>query len=283
MKRGYVDTRMGQLHCAQTGTPGAPALLLLTKTARTWRLFADLAAELANDYHVIAVDYPGTGYSDPLPHGASFEDIAATFIDALDALGIAQASVYGLLTGNKVATAMAAGWPGRIANVILVGQSHSLVPSQQRRQETVGQRRRELAGASARETALLRWADTFARLNAHWWSAASIAAVDDETARRKRLHLAVEELLTSESVADLYRANHAYDLEAGLRRIVAPTLIIEVATPSEDRVIGRQGAAVQALVAGSQLVVLERADQHGITLEDETATVAGLLRDFLGR
>jgi len=282
MQRAYAPTRMGQVHYARTGDPARPPLILLTKTARTWRLFAPLAAELARDFDVIAFDYPGTGYSDPLPAGASFEDIAAALIDALDALGLKQVSVYGLLTGNKIATAMAAGWPERVARLILVGQSHSLVPSQARRLETVGKRRREVAGETPHATAVLRWADAWSRVSALWWDNAALARLADTAVRRRQLHLAVEELLTTEAVTDLYRANHAYDLEAGMRRVRCPTLVVEVATPAEDRSVGRQGAAVCALLADARLQVLERPDEHGITLENEVALVAGLLREFLG-
>ncbi len=281
MKRGYVDTRLGQLHYGEEGDRQAPPLILLPKTARTWRMFDGLAAALSADFRVIALDYPGTGYSDPLPHSTSFETVAASLIDAMDGLGIAQAAVYGVLTGNKIGAAMAAGWPGRISKLMLVGQSHSLVPSREKRQQTVGKRRRDPSANDERDAALLRWADAFNRVNAHWWNEATLKNIADEPTRRHTLSLIIDELLTTESIPDLYRANHAYDLEGDFRRISVPTLIVEVVTPSEDLAVGRQGAAVQALIAGSQLIVLEDEDYHGITLEKRVPEVAAIVRAFL--
>ncbi len=282
MKKAYAETRLGQMFYASAGNASGTPLLLLPKTARTWRMYTGLAEALCADYRIIAIDYPGTGFSDPLPPGSRFEDIAAACIDCLDQLGIEQAYVYGLLTGNKIAAAMAAGWPARVAKVVLAGQSHSLVPGFEKRLQTVGTTRREPTTSDPREAALLQWASTFNRINGFWWNEDTLRGIAEAQHRQRIIVRTVEELLTAESIPELYRANHAYDLQADLERIVVPTLILEIATPSEDRRIGRQGPLLQSMVPGSTLVTLEDQDMHGITLEDRVDELAAILRTFLG-
>ena len=281
MKRGYADTRLGQIHYATAGDVGGKPLVLLPKTARTWRMFAGLAAQLSAEYRIFALDYPGTGSSDPLPPGTTFETVAAACIDFLDEVGVPATCVYGLLTGNKIAAAMAAEWPARVRKVVLAGQSHSLVPDMKTRTGTVGKTRRQPATVDAREVALIRWAETFNKITAMWWSTNATLTVADEGSRRHTIDRVVEELLTAESIPELYRANHTYDLQRDLERITVPTLILEIATPSEDRLIGRQGALLQSLVRGSRLITLEEPDFHGITLEDRVEDLAAILRGFL--
>lgn len=280
MRRGYANTRLGQLHYATAGDADGTPLILLPKTARTWRMYVGLAGQLSRDYKIYALDYPGTGSSDPLPPGTTFETIAATCIDFLDELGIADALVYGLLTGNKIAAAMAAHWPARVKKVVLAGQSHSLVPNIEKRSGTVGKTRRKLPAADAREAALIRWADAYSRVTEFWWCEEMARGLADEKTRGQAIDRAVEELLTTESIPELYRANFAYDLQRDLERITVPTLVLEIATPSEDRLIGRQGPLIQSLVRGSRLVTLEEPDFHGITLENRVEDLAAILREF---
>ena len=81
----------------------------------------------------------------------------------------------------------------------------------------------------------------------------------------------------------LYRANFAFDLHGAYARIADPTaLVLEIATPSEDRLIGRQGPAVLlSVIRGPQLETIEEADYHGIALEHRSADVERILRGFL--
>lgn len=245
-------------------------------------MYGALATALSSDYAVYAIDYPGTGGSDPLPAGTTFEAIAAACIDVLDDLDLQAASVYGLYTGNKIAAAMAAGWPARIKKVVLAGQSHSLVPNNAKRSETVGRSRRTLLNATDdREAALIQWADVFSRVSDVWWAEDMMKHLVDRSARREAIDVAVDAMLSAESMTDLYSANFAYDLQQDLERIIIPTLILEIATPSEDRLIGRQGPLLRSLVRGSNLVTLEEADGHGNTLQHRALEVAAIVRTFL--
>lgn len=283
MKRGYAQTRLGQLHYACGGDTAKPAVLLLPQSGRSWSMYAGLAAELVGRYNVYAIDYPGSGSSDPLAADASLEDIAGAVVDFLDVLGLDRVHVYGLHTGNKVGAALAAAWPNRLHRLVFAGQSHSIVPSNAKRLGTTGKTRAKLlAPADERETALVQWADLFSHVSEAWWTEHIMRNIADPSARAGALLRVTDELLAAQGIPQLYRAIRSYDMERDLRRINVPTLILEIATPHEDQTIGRQGPELLAMISGSSLVTLEEEDGHGITLEDKGKQVANILFGFFG-
>lgn len=282
MRRAYADTRLGQLHFAEAG--GGVPLVLLPQGGRSWKMFADLARAVADEFRCIAIDYPGSGGSDPMPDDVTFETIADAVVDLLDRLGIERTFVYGIHTGNKIAAALAAAQPARVLGVVLAGQSHSIVPSNERRSQTVGRTRRKLLHAGdEREQSLVHWADVFNVVSAAWWSEDLMRAITSRERRAYAMRKAVDEIESANSMPALYRANYAFDLAGAYARIVVPALVVEIATPAEDRTIGRQGAAVQALVRDAELETIEADDEHGITLERHTDRLAPILRRFRAR
>ena len=123
MKRGYADTPQGQMHYYEQGS-GEP-LLLLHATGSSRNLMK-LLPLVGREYRAIAIDSLGEGNSDPLPPGAQIRDLARSYVDFMDAMGLARAHVFGLHTGNKVGTELGAEWPTRVDGLILCGQTHSM-------------------------------------------------------------------------------------------------------------------------------------------------------------
>src|SRR5205085_6095770 len=140
--------------------------------------------------------------------------------------------VYGIHGGNKVGAALAAGWPSRVKKLVLAGQSHSIVPSNAKRTGTVGKTRRKLlAPADERETALVRWADLYKTIGNAWWRDGLMRNIAEPAERAKALLKVADEVQSAEGIPHFYAANFAYDFERDLHRISAPTLILEIATP----------------------------------------------------
>lgn len=135
MPRGYVDTSMGQIHYVKAGE--GKTLVLLSASGRSSRMFAQVMPLLAPQFAVYALDTPGFGNSDPLPPGTTIEQLADCFLQVLDRLGIERTHLYGLHSGNKIATCMAVRSPGRIDHLVLAGQSHSLIPDRERRNAAI--------------------------------------------------------------------------------------------------------------------------------------------------
>lgn len=283
MKRAYVDAPQGQIHVATEGE--GPPLVLIGSAGRSARVFDGLIQRLSPDFRVLAVDLMGCGNSDPLPPGAGIETLAGNVVSVLDAFGIERTHFYGFQTGNKVGAALAARWPHRVDRIVLAGQSHSLVPDKAHRDAAIlgnvthyfGQR------GDAEAERLKLWATGFRRISDIWWHGSLFSPPQDPMRFERARAATIDRVQALPDATRTYEANFAYDLGADLCRIAAPTLLIEVVTPMEDRTIGRQGQRLLEIMSGAELVVLQEEDgpSHAVTLDPQYPELAGLLRRFL--
>ena len=131
IRKSYATTPRGQMHCLEAGN--GPTLVLLGETPRSSRFFAPILPLLAPRARTIAFDLPGLGESHGLPDPMSIEAVAACVADALDAMGLNRAHLFGMHTGNKVAATLAADRPDLVDRLILAGQTHSLFPETEKR------------------------------------------------------------------------------------------------------------------------------------------------------
>lgn len=280
--RRYANTSHGQIHYRITGK--GDAVVLLGPAGRSAAMYDPLAELLGDEFRVISIDMLGHGASDPLPDGASIDTLAASVTGVLDAQAIAQANIYGMHTGNKIAAALSARWSTRVKRVILCGQSHSIIPDSATRNATIMGLVRDYfpeSHADPRARIFARWSEAFGRFSSAWWSPELFATMQpDEVTRAIRSRI-VDELQSMDAAAALYTANFAYDLAADLAKIRVPALVIEIVTPEEDREYGRQGARVLELVKHAQLAIIEESDGGFATLENRTGELTKLLRNFL--
>lgn len=283
MPRHYADTSLGQVHLRVQGR--GPALLLLGSAGRSLRVFDPLVPLLEGTFTVIAPDLPGSGSSDPLPPGAGITALAACMVEVLASLEVAHAHVYGFHTGNKIGAALAAGWPRCVDRLVLAGQSHSLIPVNEQRNGVIrGRTSNYFAGQDPRGSeakAVRDWETLQRNVNDLWWPAGSRNEGPQRTralaqARRQVL----DEIQCFDGIPALYETNFAYDFHADLQRIAAPTLVLEVETPDENRKLGPQAGRVCALIRHSASRSLQ-ADGFRLTLEDQADELAALLLEFL--
>lgn len=280
MRRGYVDTSLGQIHFHTVGD-GAP-LVLLHATPRSGRIFEPIARVLAAaNLRVFAFDTPGFGGSDPLPAGTGIDDLAAAFVQALDALALPRAHVLGYHTGNKIAAAMAARAPERIDRLMLVGMSHSLVIDRSRREAAIHaivDKSLVTQEASSAEV-LRRWATAFASVSETWWKPQVIGQPDVGERELAILEAEVlDRIQCRHSVDPIYRANFDFDFQAALEQIATPTLVLELATREEAHLQGA-GEGLRALMRQARLAVLQ--DTGRSVWESEPERVARIVLDFL--
>ncbi|WP_454689868.1 alpha/beta fold hydrolase [Achromobacter aloeverae] len=282
MKRGYADTPHGQIHYAVAGQ-GAP-VVLIAPSKRSSRVHADLIPLLARRYRVLSPDNYGYGNSDPLPPDATIDMLAEGVMASLDAIGEKRAHFYGLHTGNKIAAAIAARWPDRVGKLVLAGHSHSLIPDQARRNAVIGDLVKDFLKADTAGEGPLRelkaWAALFRRIDAVWWDDALFAGGDTAARIALAKRVVLDYLQSADSTVGLYQANFNYDLGDAMTRIKAPTLILEIATPAEDRDYGRQAEHVQRLIPGAYVATLHETEGHTHTLEGRAADVARILGEF---
>jgi pimeloyl-ACP methyl ester carboxylesterase len=303
VRRGYADTPRGQIHYAETGgahlrangrgaddpavahasAADAPPLLLFSATPRTHRCYLRLMALLAPHLRAIAVDMPGFGNSHGLPDPVTMPALADCMADFMDALGIAQADVFGLHTGNKLAAALAVNHAARVRRLILAGQSHSIIPEMAARNAAIEPwfaKYKTHFEPDAQGAHLVReWLGAQVQAGAIWWppglvNGRTVQASDVANAEARL----IDYVQGWRACVPVYEAVFAYDLEDAYRRIVQPTLVLELLT-AQEAAIGGQAARVGALIAGSRIASLRDAD--GLALEMRPEAFARPLLDFL--
>jgi pimeloyl-ACP methyl ester carboxylesterase len=106
----------------EAGPRDAPTIVLLHGFPSSSRMFATLLPLLANEFHVIAPDYPGFGHSDaPSPERFeyTFDHLARCVEQLVDALGIARYALYVQDYGGPIGFRIAVARPERITALIV--------------------------------------------------------------------------------------------------------------------------------------------------------------------
>lgn len=262
LRPAYADTAGGMLHYAQAGA--GDAMLLLHATPGSWRAFTPLAPLLAGHFRTIALDTPGYGNSDPLPGEVSVEAMAESVVALLDALELPRAHVLGLHTGNKIAAALAARFPDRIGRVVLAGHTHSLIVDKQDRDDAIRHlvdhyflRLRVNTDGSHR---VREWLAVQADVQPLWWprqllQGKEVSAGDVAIAES----MVIDHLLGWRSIVPTYEAIFEFDLAAAMRRMKAPTLVLEL-RPADEAHMPAQAPAICGLIAGSRSATLDGCD-----------------------
>lgn len=121
MRKGYVDTRDGQIHyCFCDGAQGKP-IIFFHQTASSSQSFEKLMGLLEKEYPVYAMDTPGFGQSFFPPELPSTTYYGSILLEAMGNLGIGSCHLFGHHTGAAIAAEMAARAPDKIESLMMVG------------------------------------------------------------------------------------------------------------------------------------------------------------------
>ncbi|MEM8917385.1 MAG: alpha/beta hydrolase [Pseudomonadota bacterium] len=108
---GYEQVENTKIFFREAGDPSKPAIVLLHGFPKSSHQYRDLITLLADDFYLIAPDYPGFGASDAparTDYTYSFDNIADTIDTFLEQKGIDQYSIfiqdYGAPVGLRIAT-----------------------------------------------------------------------------------------------------------------------------------------------------------------------------------
>lgn len=106
----------------EAGDPRNPTVLLLHGFPTSSHMFRDLIAELADEYHLVAPDYPGYGFS-AMPavdeFDYSFDNIAQIMEQFIDEIDLDRFSLYLMDYGAPVGFRIATSQPERIESLIV--------------------------------------------------------------------------------------------------------------------------------------------------------------------
>jgi pimeloyl-ACP methyl ester carboxylesterase len=106
----------------EAGPKDAPTILLLHGVPSSSRMFQPLLTRLADNYHLVAPDYPGFGHSDwpdPKRFDYTFDHIASVMNDFTQALGLSRYTLYMQDYGGPVGFRMALAHPERVQALIV--------------------------------------------------------------------------------------------------------------------------------------------------------------------
>ena len=267
LRPAYAYTDRGVIHYVEAGS-GEP-LLLLHATPGTWRAMAPLVPLLAPHFRVIALDTPGYGNSDPVPGTPTIEAVAQSVVAMLDAMSLPKAHLLGLHTGNKIAAAMAAQWPDRVARVVLAGHTHSLLVDKAERDAAIHHLIGHYFprfGSSADGSHLVRqWLMAHADVQKLWWPPQLLAGSEGATQESLADAVAIAEamvmdhLLGWRSIVPTYTSIFDFDLAAAMRGMKTPTQVLEL-RPADEADMPAQAPAICQMIPGAQHVLLEGCD-----------------------
>ncbi len=240
IERGLARTGAGQIHYRTAGQ--GQAVMLFHINQQSSALMIELIAALVGQCRPIAIDYPSHGDSDHVARQPTINDYARCAMEVMDALGVARAVAMGEAMGAAVATALAGDFPDRVERVVLMNCPFSTEPGR--------------LGAHARELQEgLRPADA-----SGFPLTRTLEFVLEKDARAAPLHPTQSWMDRSnqaqiEAGRDRWQAMTAlaaFDMEAALRRIACPMLLLS----GEHFYYDRYRPEVLALVPGSRAEVI---------------------------
>lgn len=218
-----------------------PPLLMLHGAVVSSDYMLPLARQLAPTITCHAVDLPGYGRSEALPHVLHVDDAAAWVAEWMDAVALDRVHLFGNSLGAQVAAALVQRSPARVHRVVLLGPT--VDPAHRTR---LGQLARLVADALLEHPGLhLIWARDFLRAGPRRAWASLGVALDDA-------------------------------IEARLPALAAPVLVMR---GRRDPLVSAAWAGEAARLAAARLVEVPRA-AHGAHY-DEAAQVARVIREWL--
>jgi pimeloyl-ACP methyl ester carboxylesterase len=280
--KGYALTTIGQVHYCRMGQ-GDP-VVLLPPSGRSCMVYTDLMQALSEHYLVVGIDPPGCGGSDRLPLGATIENMGMWLAEALRDLSLSRVNVFGLHSGNKLATALALTSSVSVRKLVIAGLSHSLVADPVLRRELFLKYVPLLAaGAAAGQVNQLKaWMAKYSEISALWFDQSALAEMTSGEASTRRLETLIDHMQGLASKLGLYEAILAYGFEKNLALLTMPTLALEVITPEEERLIGNQGPQLRPIIKDFRWVALKEPNMTRHTFAHRASDIAKALVDFFG-
>lgn len=120
----FLDAGGVRLHVAQAGPADAPPLVLLHGAPQHWWEWRKVIPALAAHHRVLAMDFRGWGWSEPVTAGHDGDTYARDVVALLDVLGIERAGVLGHDWGAHVAWLLGARHGERLTALMALDAPH---------------------------------------------------------------------------------------------------------------------------------------------------------------
>jgi 3-oxoadipate enol-lactonase len=250
-----------RLNAQVSGPAARPVVVMGCSLGTTSRMWAAVAARLAESYRVIVLDTRGHGGS-PVPAAPySIRDLGADAVLTLDALGVDRFAFVGLSLGGQVGMWLASEWPERVDRLSLwcTGPVLSTPAAWHERVAAV----RAHGMASIADAVVARW----------FTSAYAVAHPDAVASWRDELAS-----IDPEGYAGCCEALAGADLRERLAAITAPTLVVAgaqdpIAPPAVLTDLANQlsSSRLEVVSDASHLAAIEQPDVAAALLLDHLA------------
>jgi pimeloyl-ACP methyl ester carboxylesterase len=120
-KHKTIEVNGLNLFYREAGNPNSPAILLLHGFPTSSHMFRNLIPQLAGDYHVIAPDLPGFGFTDAPPRHKfkyTFDNLTKVIDAFTEKIGLKRYAIYIFDYGAPVGLRLALHHPDRITAII---------------------------------------------------------------------------------------------------------------------------------------------------------------------
>ena len=116
----YANVHDAKVFYRESGSKDAPAVLLLHGFPTSSHMFRNLIPQLSEQYHVIAPDLPGFGFTEPEggQYRYTFERLAQTIAAFIEKIGLSRFAIYVFDYGAPVGFRLALAHPERITAII---------------------------------------------------------------------------------------------------------------------------------------------------------------------
>lgn len=267
----------------EAGPADAPVVLLLHGFPASSFMYRDLITSLADRYRVIAPDYPGFGYSaapSTENYRYTFDQLAVVIAKFADELGLKRYSIYMQDFGGPVGFRLASRHPGKVSALIVQNANayeqglpeEFWAPARALWKDPSPANFKAIREAAISDAAL-EWNYTHgvpdaSRINPDSWVLQQALV---NRPGNKDIMLAL--LYDYRTNLDLYAGWHEY-----FRKRQPPMLIV---WGRNDVIFPPSGA--RAYLKDLPKAELHLLDTGHFALEDRSAEIAQLMRDFLGR
>jgi len=117
-----VEVNGVEIFYREAGNKDAPTILLLHGYPTSSHMFRNLMVDLADDYHLLAPDYPGFGNTEQPPMSEfeySFDNMAVIVEGFLEKMEVETYSIYLMDYGAPIGFRIAAKYPERVKSLIV--------------------------------------------------------------------------------------------------------------------------------------------------------------------
>lgn len=152
---GHVDVNGVHMYYESFGSGGVPLVLLHGAFSSIHNSFGGLLPALSANRRVIGFDLQGHGRTADIDRPMTHENLVSDVIAALDALGIAQADLYGYSNGAAVALRTAIEHPDRVSKLIVQSVAFQMSGMQPGLMDGLGQMRPSMMYGSPYHTEYL--------------------------------------------------------------------------------------------------------------------------------